>query len=115
MSSTHLGIQRQVLCDTCRTIVALVLGERRLEKIKRLVEQRLARSPRPQDRQAPGGERRGGDRFDPAPGGKGDPFVDLRLRHEVERVGDSASGGRRDRPRVALVLEPSRRESDKVD
>ena len=50
MSSTHLGIQREVFCATCLTIVALLLVERRLDEIEALIEQRLARSLRPQDR-----------------------------------------------------------------
>ena len=104
------GFLRHVLDD--RRLVAL---ERRLDEIEALVEQRLARSLRPQDRKPARGERRRGDRLDPAPRGKSDPFVDRPFRHEVERVRNGASGGGRDRPRVALVLEPSRRKTDKVD
>jgi hypothetical protein len=48
MSSTHLGIQpgflRHVLDDR-----RLMAGERCFYEIEALVEQRLARSPRPQD------------------------------------------------------------------
>ena len=93
----------------------LVSLERRLEKIEALIEQRLARSLRPQDRESAGGERRRGDRLDPTPRGKSDPFVDRPLRHDIERAGNGASRGGCDRPRVALVLEPPRRETDKID
>ena len=93
----------------------LVALERRLDEIEPLIEQRLARSLRPQDRKSARGERRRGDGFDPAPRGKSDPFVDRPLRQEVERVRNGAPRGGRGRPRVAFVLEPSRRETDEVD
>ena len=95
-----------------RPAVAL---ERRFDEIEALVEQRLARSLSPQDRQASRGERRGGDGLDPAPHGKSDPLLDRRPRHEVERVGDGAGGAGRDRPRVALVLEPPGGKTGEVD
>ena len=115
MSSTHLGMRSEDFCDTCFDDRRLVARERRLGEIEALVEQRLARALRPQDRQHPRGERRGGDRLDPAPRRLATHSVDRRSWHEVERIRKDASGAGRDRPRVALVLEPSRRETDSVD
>ena len=89
--------------------------ERRLNEIEALIEQRLPRFLRPQDRESVGGERCRGHRLDPALRGKSHPFVDRFFRREVERVRNGVSGGGRDRLRVALVLEPSRRKTDKVD
>ena len=103
------GFLRHVPDD--RRLVAL---ERAFREIEALVEQRLARACA-QDRQHPRGERRRGDRLDPAPRGLSDPRLDRRFRHEVERIGNRARRAGRDRPRVALVLEPPRREPDRVD
>ena len=104
------GLLRHVPDD--RRLVAL---ERRLDEIEALIEQRLAGSLSPEDRQPPRGERRSGDRLDPAPRGKSDPLLDRRFRRQVERIRDDPSGCGRDRPCVALVFEPSRREPDRID
>jgi hypothetical protein len=108
--SRHGWFLRHVLYD--RRFMAC---ERRLNEIEALIEQRLPCFLRPQDRESVGGERRRGHRLDPALRGKSHPFVDRFFRREVERVRNGVSGGGRDRLRVALVLEPSRRKTDKVD
>jgi hypothetical protein len=108
--SRHGWFLRHVLYD--RRFMA---RERRLNEIEALIEQRLPCFLRPQDRESVGGERRRGHRLDPALRGKSHPFVDRFFRREVERVRNGVSGGGRDRLRVALVLEPSRRKTDKVD
>src|ERR1700722_10739914 len=115
MSSTHFGIQRQDFCATCSTIVALYRSSVISTK-SRPWSSSVWPAPYADRIESPReASGRGGNGLDPAPRGKGDLFVDRRFRHKVERIRNGASGGGRKRLRVALVLEPSRRKTDKVD